>query len=67
MAEVKAYSTKLRNKTPVLQEKQRKLIEIVVDIEEEYNKLRIQRERNKVDELEAQAAVDEAAMIKEEA
>ena len=41
MAEVKAYSTKLRNKTPVLQEKQRKLVEIVVDIEEEYAKVRI--------------------------
>ena len=36
MAEVKYYSEKLRKKTPILLEKQRKLVEVVVDIEEEY-------------------------------
>ena len=41
MAEVKAFSNKLRSKTPLLQEKQRKLVEVVVDIEEEYQKVRI--------------------------
>ena len=39
MAEVKYYSTKLRKKTPVLLDKQRKLVEVVVDIEEEYQKV----------------------------
>ena len=36
MAEVRDFSNKLRSKTPLLQEKQRKLVEVVVDIEEEY-------------------------------
>lgn len=39
--EVKRYSKKLREKAPIMQEKQRKLVEVVVDIEEEYQKLRI--------------------------
>ena len=53
IAEVKAYNKKLREKTPKMQEKQRKLVEVVVDIEEEYQKVRIQRERLKQEELDA--------------
>ena len=41
MAEVQYYSTKLRKKAPILQEKQRKLVEVVVDIEEEYQKVNL--------------------------
>lgn len=41
MAEVQYYSTKLRKKAPILQEKQRKLVEVVVDIEEEYQKINL--------------------------
>lgn len=38
---MKRYSKKLREKAPIMQEKQRKLVEVVVDIEEEFQKLRI--------------------------
>ena len=41
MREVESYNKKLREKTPVMQEKQRKLIEIVVDIEEQHSKVRL--------------------------
>jgi len=41
MREVKAYGEKLREKTPIMQEKQRKLVEVVVDIEEQYQKVRL--------------------------
>jgi hypothetical protein len=36
MDAVKWYLDRLRKKTPVLQEQQRKLVAIVVDIEEEF-------------------------------
>ena len=50
MSEVKYYSDKLRKKTPTLQDRQRKLIEAIVDIEEQYQKLNLARERLKVEE-----------------
>lgn len=67
MKEVKYYSSKLREKTPVMQEKQRSLVEVVVDIEEQYQKIRLQKERLMNEENECNAAVQEALMLKEEA
>ena len=67
MREVKAYGNKLREKTPVMQEKQRKLVEVVVDIEEQYQKIRLHRERLKHEEGECIAAVNEAEQQKEDA
>ena len=67
MREVKAYGNKLREKTPVMQEKQRKLVEVVVDIEEQYQKIWLHRERLKQEESECIDAVNEADRQKEEA
>ena len=67
MAEVQYYSTKLRKKAPILQEKQRKLVEVVVDIEEEYQKVNLQRERLKREEIEVIATVNEAIQLEMEA
>ena len=67
MSEVQYYCGKLKKKTPVLQEKQRKMIEVVVDIEEEHQKINIQRERLKREEMEAIASVNEAMQLEEEA
>lgn len=55
MSEVQYYSDKLKKKTPSLQVKQRKLIEAIVDIEEEYQKISISRERLKADENNCEA------------
>lgn len=57
----------MREKTPIMQEKQRKLVEVVVDIEEQYQKVRLQRERLKQEEGESIAAVQEAEQQKEDA
>ena len=67
MREVKAYANKLKEKTPVMTEKQRKLVEVVVDIEEQYQKIRLTRERLKLEETDCVAAVQEAERVKEEA
>ena len=54
------YNDILQKKTPVLQEEQKKLVEVVVDIEEEYQKVKLERERMKQEEVECQAAETEA-------
>ena len=48
-------------------EKQRKLVEVVVDIEEQYQKIRLTRERLKLEETDCVVAVQEAERVKEEA
>ena len=61
------YCGKLKKKTPILQEKQRKLVEVVVDIEEEHQKVNIQRERLKREEMDSINSVNEAMQLEEEA
>ena len=67
MREVKIYNTELKNKTPVLQEQQNKLVATLVDIEEQYNKVNIQNEKLKREEFECNQAVDESKGLMEEA
>ena len=57
---VNAYNDILAKKTPALQAEQKKLVEVIVDIEEEYQKVKLERERLKQEEVECQAATDEA-------
>jgi dynein heavy chain len=63
---VTAYNDILAKKTPALQEEQRKLVEVVVEIEEEYQKVKLERERMKEEEIECQAATDEALVLQRE-
>ena len=55
--ECQKYHDKLEASTPILMDKQRKLVEIVVDIEEEYRKITNMRDRMKRTENEQEQSV----------
>ena len=61
-----AYNDILSKKTPALQAEQRTLVERVVDLEEAYQKAKLERERMKEEEIECQAAADEALQLQAE-